>query len=201
MHLTPLARPGTWARLWQLASAPRSPRSRTLPAAQVMLTFGPRQVDHPDNSDTEPMLSIDTCDPVDCLSGAKRGRGKARSDHRLQGALELRRTAISSTQSWRSPPGRSCRRGPPGACRGRRTSCCRRRRGAARAPRAPRGSRSRGRSARRWQAPRSDASWPVQRVRLCSSCNLQAWLSPAGSPGSRRPPSPRCRPPCARATR
>ena len=36
------------------------------------------------------MLSIDTCDPVDCLSGAKRGRGKARSAHRLQGALEFR---------------------------------------------------------------------------------------------------------------
>jgi len=73
--------------------------------------FGPRQVGRPDNSDTEPMQAIDTCDPVDCLSGAKRGRGKARSDHRLQGALEFRHTAISSTQSWRSSPGRSCRRG------------------------------------------------------------------------------------------
>jgi len=97
MHLTPLARPGTWARLWQLASAPRSPRSRTLPAAQVMLTFGPRQVGRPDNSDTEPMQSIDTCDPVDCLSGAV-GKRAALIASRVRWSSAL--AAISSTQSW-----------------------------------------------------------------------------------------------------
>jgi hypothetical protein len=59
--------------------------------------FGPRQVGRPDNSDTEPMQSIDTCDPVDCLSGAV-GKRAALIASRVRWSSAL--AAISSTQSW-----------------------------------------------------------------------------------------------------